>query len=386
MSVQPASASPHPVRAHSPDAYAGTERDRLFEHSLDLLCIAGLDGYFRQVNPSWTRVLGWSEAELLSRPVHDFMHPDDRERTLQARAALAKGVPVRGLENRYLCKDGSYRWLSWQSSVEPGGDTVFAVARDITERRHADQERLLLSRLESSGLLAGGLAHDFNNLLTGLLLNLEMLGLSGPLAGAQLRQLAAAKESVHTARALTQQLVTLAQPDGLPVSRRALDLRPMLERALAQAFAGSAVRAETRVAPDLWPVAGDEDRLEQVIRSLAFNAREAMPAGGLVTLHAENIAASAPASAAPSAPPTDAPPTAPRHIVLRLVDQGGGMSAEVLDRIFDPYFSTKQRSAQKGMGLSLPICRAVLRRHGGTIDIESAPGRGTTVTCRLPAA
>lgn len=373
MSAPTASASSASPRSSSPGAYAGTERDRLFEHSLDLLCIAGLDGYFRQVNPSWTRVLGWTEAELLSRPVHDFMHPDDRERTLLARAALANGEPVRSLENRYLCKDGSHRWLSWQSAIEPGGDTVFAVARDITERRHADHERLLLSRLESSGLLAGGLAHDFNNLLTGLLLNLEMLGLSGPLAGSQLRQLAAAKESLHTARALTQQLITLAQPEGLPVSRRALDLRPVLERALAQAFAGSPVRTETRFAPDLWPVAGDEDRLEQVIRSLAFNAREAMPAGGLVILHAENVSALA-------------DPSAPRHIVLRLVDQGGGMPPEVLDRIFEPYFSTKQRSAQKGMGLSLPICRAVLRRHGGTIDIESTPGHGTTVVCRLPAA
>src|SRR5438045_1439230 len=92
--------------------------NRMFNLSLDLLCIAGLDGYFKRVNPSWTRVLGWSEAELLSRPVADFIHPEDRERTLQARANLAKGIPLRGFENRYLCKDGSHRWLSWQSNLE----------------------------------------------------------------------------------------------------------------------------------------------------------------------------------------------------------------------------------------------------------------------------
>jgi PAS domain-containing protein len=80
---------------------SGDERDRLFRLSLDLLCIAGLDGRFKQVNPSWTRVLGWSEEDLLSHLVVDFMHPDDRERTLAARAGLAKGIPVRGLENRY---------------------------------------------------------------------------------------------------------------------------------------------------------------------------------------------------------------------------------------------------------------------------------------------
>jgi PAS domain S-box-containing protein len=384
MSVQPASESSSGRSPPSPGSRSGTERDRLFEHSLDLLCVAGLDGYFRQVSPSWTHVLGWTEVELLSRPIADFMHPDDREMTLQARAALAKGTPVRDLENRYLCKDGSYRWLSWQSTIEPGGDTVFAVARDITERRHSDQERLLISRLESSGLLAGGLAHDFNNLLTGLLLNLEMLGLSGPLNAAQLNQLCSAKDSLHTARALTRQLITLAQPDGLPVNRRDLDIRPLIERALSHAVAGSSIRAETRFAPDLWTVTGDEDRLEQVIRSLAFNAREAMPDGGLLVMQAENVPGPVPVIEPASLADTSIS-DAPRHIVLRLIDEGAGMTPEVLQRIFDPYFSTKQRNAQKGMGLSLPICRAVLRRHGGTIEIESSPGRGTTVTCRLPA-
>jgi PAS domain S-box-containing protein len=87
----------------------GSDFVQLFNLSLDLLCIAGIDGFFRRVNPSWTRILGWSEAELLSRPVQDFMHPEDRERTLQARVGLAKGVLIRGLENRYVCKDGTYR-------------------------------------------------------------------------------------------------------------------------------------------------------------------------------------------------------------------------------------------------------------------------------------
>lgn len=83
------------------------EQERRFHHSLDLLCVAGIDGYFRQVNPSWTRVLGWTEKELMSRPTIEFVHPDDHERTLQARANLGQGIALSSFENRYLCKDGT---------------------------------------------------------------------------------------------------------------------------------------------------------------------------------------------------------------------------------------------------------------------------------------
>src|SRR5690606_11000632 len=108
-------------------------------------------------------------------------------RTLLARADLAKGIPVNRLENRYRCKDGSYRWLSWQSSASPEDGVVFGAARDITEQRQTDQLHLTTSKLDSTGIMAGGIAHDFNNLLTGFLLNLELIGLSGPLNPDQTR-------------------------------------------------------------------------------------------------------------------------------------------------------------------------------------------------------
>ena len=354
---------------------ADRDRDRLFDLSLDLMCIAGLDGYFRQVNPSWTRVLGWSKDELLSRPISDFMHPEDRERTLRARADLARGIPVRGLENRYLCKDGSYRWLAWQSSIEPGAATVFAVARDITERRQSDHEHLILSKLESTGILAGGLAHDFNNLLTNLQLNLEMIGLTGPLAPHQKQHVSQAGETLHAARALTEQLLTFAQ--GGVSAHRIMDLKPLLQRSLDVALSGSNVRGESALAPDLWTAEVDEAQIGQVIRNLVLNAREAMPAGGTVRLRAENVVFDTSQSA--DSPPGD-------YVRITVTDEGAGIPPEVLPKIFDPYFSTKQRGAQKGMGLGLTICHSVLQKHGGTIAVESRPERGTTVFCHLPAA
>lgn len=352
-----------------------SDYDRLFNLSLDLLCVAGLDGYFKRVNPSWTRILGWTEAELLARPVKEFMHPDDRERTLQAREGLARGTPVRGLENRYLCKDGTYRWLSWQSISDPGAALVFAVARDVTERRQLDHERLVMSKLESTGILAGGMAHDFNNLLASLLLNVEMVGLCGPTTAQQGQFIHQALKAIETARVLTGQLITFAGSDG--VARRTSDLRNLLREAFELALQGAELRTECVIAPDLWPVRVNQTQITQVFRGLLLNAREATPRGGEVRVCASNVTlAEAPM---PELAPGD-------YLRIRITDTGGGIPAEILPKIFDPYFSTKERGTQKGMGLGLTICRMVLKRHGGAISIESETGRGTTVTCHLPAA
>jgi len=356
---------------------AEEDRLRLFNLSLDLLCVAGLDGYFKHVNPSWTRVLGWSEQELLSRPVEDFMHPEDRERTLRARRGLAEDIPVRGLENRYLCKDGSYRWLSWHCTVEPGATTVFGVARDVTERRQSDYEHLVLSKLESTGMLAAGIAHDFNNLLTGIQLNLDMVRLTGPVSERQSRHLEQALSSIGAARALTGDLIAFAQ-GGSSSAREIVSLRDLLRQAFEMALRGTNIRGECRIAPDLWPGEVNAGEIVQVIRNLVRNAREAMPGGGALLLEAANVELVEGESLEHA--PGD-------YVRISLTDDGPGIPGEVLPRVFDPYFSTKERGRQKGMGLGLTICHAVLQKHGGMIAIVPGPeGRGTIVRCYLPAA
>ena len=349
--------------------------DRFFALSLDLLCIAGLDGYFRRVNPSWTRVLGWSEQELLSRPVADFMHPEDRERTLQARARLAKGIPVIGLENRYMCRDGSYRWLSWQSSLYREGGLVIAVARDITERKHSDEEHLVVSKLESTGMLAAGVAHDFNNLLASVLLNVELVRLMGPLSEQQAQHLRQAQDSVSAAQGLTRQLVTFAE--GGRMARRVLDLRPLLRGALEHVLGGSLVVGECDFESELWPAEVEEAQIRQVVKHLARNALEAMPGGGVIRVAARNATIRAGQLGAAAAG---------NYLCVTVADRGPGIPVAARDKVFDPYFSTKARGPQKGMGLGLTICHAIIRRHGGQIVVDdSAPGAGTTVRCYLPA-
>ncbi len=120
------------------------ERERLFNLSIDMLCVAGFDGFLKQINPAWTKTLGWTEQEMLDTPFLDLVHPDDRERTVSVLSTLAESRPVFGFENRYRCADGTYRWLSWNSFSLPERDTIFAITRDVTEQRQAGQ------RLEES--------------------------------------------------------------------------------------------------------------------------------------------------------------------------------------------------------------------------------------------
>jgi two-component system, cell cycle sensor histidine kinase and response regulator CckA len=357
-----------------PTAPGQHDRERLFDLSLDMLCIAGLDGYFKHVNPSWTRVLGWSREELLARPVADFIHPEDRERTLRARSGLARGVPVCELENRYLCKDGSYRWLCWQSAIEPGGATVFAIARDITERRQQEHDRMVLSKLESTGILAGGIAHDFNNLLAGLQLNSDLFALANNLTAQQKQLLVQNNEIIQSAQQLTQKLLAFAR--GGLTERKTTDLKRLLQESFDVALSGSHVRGETRIAADLCSCYIDEDQISQVVRNLVLNARESMPSGGTVFLLAENVCL---------AVPGDPASALNGYVRVSIRDQGQGIAADVLPKVFDPYFSTKQRGSQKGMGLGLTISHTIIQKNGGALTVDSTPGQGTEVCFLLPA-
>ena len=120
--------------------------DRFFENAIDLLCFLSFDGYFHRLNPAWERTLGYSREELMSRPFIEFVHPDDRERTLKQNALVRGGGQAVAFENRYVCKDGSYRWLLWNACADRLDATIYSVARDITARKHVeeDRERLVL--------------------------------------------------------------------------------------------------------------------------------------------------------------------------------------------------------------------------------------------------
>jgi PAS domain S-box-containing protein len=120
--------------------------ERFFEINLDLLCQLGFNGFFKRLNPAWERTLGWTRQELMARPFIEFVHPDDRERTLRQNAAVRAGGQALGFENRYLCKDGSFRWLLWNAAPDAGGRVIYSVARDVTASKQAAEEREELLR------------------------------------------------------------------------------------------------------------------------------------------------------------------------------------------------------------------------------------------------
>jgi signal transduction histidine kinase/ActR/RegA family two-component response regulator len=244
---------------------------------------------------------------------------------------------------------------------------------DITARKRAESDRLILDKLESTGILAAGIAHDFNNLLTVILLNLELAQKHKPLDENLARYLGEAKETCLLASSLTAQLLTFAK-GGAPI-RKAMLLSGVIKESVRSALSGSKVGCETSLAEDLWMAEVDAGQIGQVIRGMVLNACEAMPQGGLVFVRAENVVLNA--QQEPSLPVGE-------YVRVSIEDQGTGIAKDVLPKIFDPYFSTKHRGDQKGMGLT--ICHAVVQKHGGAIAVKSEVGRGTTFDIYLPAA
>jgi two-component system cell cycle sensor histidine kinase/response regulator CckA len=262
-----------------------------------------------------------------------------------------------------------------EAVMTAAGRDCRAVVADITERRRAEADRLVLSKLESAGILAGGIAHDFNNLLTVILLDVELARVLCPPGDELANYLKDAQKTVFLARGLTQQLITFAK-GGAPV-RRPVRLAGVIEESARAALSGSRVRCEFSLAEGLWLVEADDGQIGQVIRNLALNAREAMPEGGVITIWAENVILGSQANS--SLPAGD-------YVRVSIADRGGGIAKEVLPKIFDPYFTTKERGNQKGMGLGLTICHSVIQKHGGAIAVESTVGVGTTFHVHLPAS
>lgn len=243
------------------------------------------------------------------------------------------------------------------------------VAHDLSERKQMERERLRLAKLEAVGVLAGGIAHDFNNVLMGVLGNISLASMASSASEAHER-LVAAEAACGQAQSLAQHLLTFAK-GGAPV-KKPQNLKEIVQGVTKMALSGSQSRVELFLPDQLWYVEVDRSQMEQVFSNLFINADQAMPTGGLIQVEAENLEVTA-GSRLPLAPG--------KYVMVTLKDQGIGISPELLERIFDPYFTTKQ----KGSGLGLATTLSIVTQHGGYIMVDSQLGRGATFRLYLPA-
>jgi PAS domain S-box-containing protein len=357
-------------------------RGRTWQVSPDLMGALNSEGYFETSNPAWKTVLGWSEEEVARTSIFELLHPDDLERTRAGFELTQQGQPAIRFPNRYRCKDGSYRWISWVGVPEEG--MVYCSGRDITEEKAAEaelaaaQEALRQSqKMEAIGQLTGGIAHDFNNLLAGISGSLELLERrigQGRIAGIE-RYIDTAQGSTRRAAALTQRLLAFSRrqtldPKPTDVNKLISGMEELIRRTV-----GPAIQLEVVGAGGLWLTKVDPSQLENAILNLSINARDAMPDGGRITIETANKWLDDRAARERDLPPG-------QYLSLCVTDTGTGMTADVISQIFDPFFTTKPLG--QGTGLGLSMVHGFLRQSGGQVRVYSEVGSGTTMCLYLP--
>lgn len=352
------------------------ERDRLWEMSPDPLCVAGIDGYFKQLSPAWGRLLGWSDSELLSKPWLDLVHPEDYDATVQVRASMKAGELVTGFVNRFRCRNGDYRWFSWNWLFVPDSQRIYGFVRDVTEEKQLSEMARRSQKLEAVGRLAGGIAHDFNNLLLVINGHSELLLAQASENHDQRQMLGAIRDAGERAARLTSQLLSFSRQ--AVIQPKVVDLNEVVEScaAMFRRLIGEDIHLELKLHPGSH-VQIDQAQLEQVLLNLTVNARDAMPQGGRLLMAISDVALTEPLA-------TDTGVVEPGvYRCLTVSDAGCGMTKEVKRRIFEPFYTTK--SAGQGTGLGLAMVYGIVRQAGGSISVESGVGAGTTFQIFLPA-
>jgi PAS domain S-box-containing protein len=358
-------------------------RGRTWQVTPDLLGALNAQGYFETSNPAWKTLLGWSEEEVARTSIWEFLHPDDVERTRGGFNLTQVGQPAIHFPNRYRCKDGTYRWLSWVGVPEDG--LVYCSGRDITAQKQAEedlgqaQESLRQSqKMEAVGQLTGGIAHDFNNILAGISGSLELLQrrlAEGRLGGLE-RYIDAAHAASRRAAALTQRLLAFSRRQTL--DPRPTDINKLIAgmEELIRRSVGPDLDVEVLGAVDLWTTKIDASQLENALLNLCINARDAMmPGGGRLTIDTANKRLNE-----REARERDLTPG--HYVSLSVSDTGCGIPADTLERVFDPFFTTKPIGSGTGLGLSMVY--GFVRQSGGQVRIYSEVNKGTTMRLYLP--
>ena len=330
---------------------------RIFDTSLDLILVVDRQGHFLRVSPSARAILGHKPEEMAGRNAKDFIHAADLENTRENMRHARRGRDPRNFECRYVHKDGHLVTLAWTGIwSEPDGQYFF-IGRDMSERILLESQLRQAQKMEAVGQLTGGVAHDFNNILTVIIGMTEIL--SQELAGdAALAPLVAAVDEAATRGAqLTQRMLAFARKQ--PLHARNFDLNGVVRRtaAMLQPVLGEDIALKPVLGDGLWETFADPSQVEDAILNLAVNARDAMPSGGELVIETSNAVLDENYAA------QNVEVMPGEYVVVSITDSGSGMPPEVLERVFEPFYTTKE--VGRGSGLraehGVRLCQAVAR-------------------------
>lgn len=347
-------------------------------------------GLIRQANLTAAKQLGIERSYLMHQPFHIHIAAEDRERFYLYLRNVLKARERQTCELRLLNHAGVrfYVQIDGASVRDSNGATLCNLAvTDVSERKRIEEELLKAKKLEATGILAGGIAHDFNNLLAVILGNISMVEIElenlariEPESGARgSAALGAAANAVFLAADLVKRFITFSS-GGAPCMV-STPVQQLLRDSSDRALIGSNIVCEHTFGDGLEDVEGDPGQLRQALYDVILNAREAMPGGGTIRILAEN--AKSGSIAGESGVPLDIQGS---YVRISIRDEGVGIPVETLPNIFDPYFSTKDRGSQKGMGLGLATVYSIVKKHNGRVHVESAVAIGTTFDIYLPVS
>ncbi|MCO4770269.1 MAG: PAS domain S-box protein [Deltaproteobacteria bacterium] len=348
--------------------------EEFFHRTDNLMAVLDVDGHFLRVNRSFTKAMGFTTEEMAGQHQSGFVHPEDLEALA---TAMGQDVPQVEVTFRALPADGDPLLLEVTFVRVVDHDHFIAVGRDVTSARSMERQLIRSQKMEAIGRLAGGVAHDFNNLLTSVLVNTQ-LALDELEKNHPARELL--ESVVHAGNLsadLTRQLLAMSRRGE--IKRSELSLNRLIEKLLTMLKRTIPATVEIDFIPGrrLPKVRADGSQLEQVLLNLCLNARDAMAAGGRLTISTDAVIVNGEYTRAhPWARPG-------RYVLVQVSDTGVGMPAELQDRIFEPFFTTK--APGHGTGLGMTIAYEVVQRHEGMLHVYSEPGRGTTIKVYLPA-
>ncbi|MCK5131470.1 MAG: PAS domain S-box protein [Candidatus Sabulitectum sp.] len=328
------------------------------------------NGIIKDCNHVFVEFCGYSKSDIIDKMRwSDFIVKEDLERLQKYHSERSRedASPPSQYECRLIDKTG--RFYDVIVNIALMGNTRIVSLIDITEHKKAEQEIQRMQKLEGLGTIAGGIAHDFNNLLTSVFGNLEMAKLDLPSNSPSWRYLNDAHNAIQSARRLTGQLLTFSK-GGAPVFKT-VETAELLQGTVEFNLHGSNVKPEIELPDALWSIKADRGQIEQVIANLTINSKQAMPRGGTLHIEAKNI---------PFPMVGNDSDLTCDSVQLTFRDEGTGIPPEIIDNIFDPYFSTKD----SGHGLGLAVVHSIIKQHNGHIRVSSTPNAGTTFTVTLP--